>query len=72
MISWAHIPIEDTPAGRKIKSEIIPAVAHLRQVYPLKLHFVFPSHFLDSFSSQEIDCTDLALNDQVFDRFMYQ
>ena len=73
ILASAHRLIQDTAAGRKIKSDIIPAVAHLCQLYPLKLHLVFPSHFLDiSFPNQEIDCTDLALNDQVFDQFMYQ
>ena len=64
---------KDSHIGRKIKNEIIPAIAHLRQLYPLKLNLVFPSHILDGlFANQEIDCTDLSQNDKFFDQFMYQ
>jgi len=64
---------KDSPIGRKIKDQIIPAISHLRQLYPLKLNLVFPSPILDNlFSNPEIDCTDLAQNDYVFDQFMYQ
>jgi hypothetical protein len=64
---------KDSPIGRKIKDQIIPAIAHLRQLYPLKLNLVFPSSILNGlFSNPEIDCTDLSQNDYVFNQFMYQ
>jgi len=63
----------DTPVGRKIKQEIILAIAHLRQLYPLKFHLIFPVTFLDClFPNQELDCTDLRKNNEVFNKFMNQ
>lgn len=37
----------DTPEGRSIKEDIIPAIAHMRQLYPLRLEMILPSASLE-------------------------
>jgi len=37
------------PEGRLVKGDIIPAIAHMRQLYPLLLKVILPSTTLDEF-----------------------
>ena len=65
--------IQDSALGRKVCDSIIPAVVHLRQLYPLKMDMIFPATFLNTQSwITELDCTNLAQTDEFFDSFVYQ
>ena len=37
----------DMPEGRSIKEDIILAIAHMHQLYPLRLEMILPSASLD-------------------------
>ena len=62
----------ETAIGRKVTRHIIPAIAHLRQLYPISLTMILPmenlklGHLVD-----EIDCQDIRSSDDVFDSFHY-
>ncbi|PPQ79776.1 hypothetical protein CVT26_012365 [Gymnopilus dilepis] len=69
----------DQPAGRLIKNNVIPAVAHLRQKYPLKFNMIFPRPFLDGLmhdgckileKERTLDLTDLRQSDAICDWFI--
>lgn len=66
----------DSPAGRMIRSEIIPCIAFLQRKYPLQLRLVFSTSFLSQFCPpsqvQTLDCTDISYTDNLFDRFIYK
>ena len=48
---------------------MIPAIAYLRTVYPLKLTMFFPTSFLDNFLvNNEVDLTDFTMMDTVMDQ----
>lgn len=59
----------DTPLGRVIRDIIIPAIAHLRQLFPLKMDQVLPAVFLNDIRTscaKTIDCTDIAATEAYF------
>lgn len=61
----------DSPLGRLIKEEIIPAIALLRQKYPLSMTIFFPTEFLQMFYQyQDVNCTNLVVSDTIFDSFI--
>jgi hypothetical protein len=47
---------------------MIPAIALLRQKYPLRMTIFFPTRFLQMFYQYEdVNCADLVLSDTLFD-----
>lgn len=57
------------PSSDLICSIIIPAIAHLRRVYPLRLTMFFPTSFLDTFlANNDIDLTDFTTTDVIMDQ----
>lgn len=68
----------DDSIGRQVTNELIPGIAHLRQLYPLCLDGIFPKEFLEPFCtagylpSHAFDCTDLLKCDMTFNTFVYK
>lgn len=63
---FLFIPLDDS-AGKIIRQEIIPAVAHLRQMFPLVLDSLFPPFFLEYYkfsAGQRLDCTNVTAFDK--------
>ena len=58
----------DSTFGTLIKKELIPAIAYLRETYPLRVTLFFPAAFLEVFCiNAELDCTNLMTTDVFFD-----
>ncbi|KAF8905587.1 hypothetical protein CPB84DRAFT_1676492, partial [Gymnopilus junonius] len=59
-----------SPLGMLIRKNVIPAIAMLRQKYPLRMTCFFPTEFLQSFYvTQDVNCTNLVTTDTIFDSF---
>lgn len=72
-ITIPYSTVTDSPAGYLVRKAVIPAVAHLRQLYPLRLNMVFPTPMLDLLNADgSVDCTDIGQSDAVFNTFIYQ
>jgi hypothetical protein len=60
--------VVDSAYGTLIKKELIPAIAHLRTIYPLRVSLFFPVAFLEIFGvDPDLDCTNLMTTDAFFD-----
>lgn len=63
----------DSVIGKKVKESLIPAIVHLRKVYPLSLDLFFtPSFVASAGEGVKLDSTDLEASDQFFDSFGYE
>lgn len=60
--------------GRTIRDVIIPAIAHLRQLFPLSMNKVLPLVFLDhpthSFA-RTLDCTNISESENYFHSYRF-
>ncbi len=69
----------DTPEGRLVKGDIIPAIAHMCQLYPLLLKVILPSTTLDELfpeesdklAIQEVEWGNIQLTDHILDQIIY-
>jgi hypothetical protein len=63
----------DNAIGRKVTRHIIPAVAHLRQLYPISLKMILPLESLGlEHLTDTINCQDIRSCDDIFDTFQYK
>jgi hypothetical protein len=63
----------DSAIGRKVTRHIIPAVAHLRQLYPISLKMILPLESLGlGHLTDTINCQDIRSCDDIFDTFLYK
>jgi hypothetical protein len=63
----------DSAIGRKVTRHIIPAVAHLRQLYPISLKMILPLESLGlEHLTDTVNCQDILSCDNVFDTFQYK
>jgi len=63
----------DNADGHLVKKNIIPAVAHMRQLYPFNLSMVLPTQFLDLiYDGQDINVTNILATDRIFDTLLSQ
>jgi hypothetical protein len=63
----------DSAIGRKVTGYIIPAVAHLRQLYPINLKMILPMESLGlKHITDTINCQDIQSCDELFDSFQYK
>jgi hypothetical protein len=63
----------DSAIGRKVTRYIIPAVAHLRQLYPISLKMILPLESLGlGHLTDTINCQDIRSCDDIFDTFLYK
>jgi len=62
----------DSPIGHKVTQFLIPAIAHLRQLYPISLKMILPVERLQlGPNSEVIDCRDLKVSDTLLDGIIY-
>lgn len=59
--------LSDTPQGRVICNVIIPAIAHLRQKYPIMFSTLFPLEMVRMGCAVDIEGWNLDQSDQFFD-----
>lgn len=63
----------DSAIGRKVTRHIIPAVAHLHQLYPINLKMILPTESLGlGHITDTINCQDIRSCDEIFDTFQYK
>lgn len=72
-LSWLFV---GTSIGKQIQHELIPAIAHLCQLYPLRVDNIFSSDFLNPFKFNRglssFDCTDLIKSNIIFNAFLFK
>ncbi|KAF9529451.1 hypothetical protein CPB83DRAFT_893541 [Crepidotus variabilis] len=62
----------DSPIGRAILQDVIPAILYAFQLIPLHLRMIFPSTFLEEiYGTETVDCTDLLTTDEIFEAFAF-
>jgi hypothetical protein len=62
--------LADSPFFHKITTQIIPAIAHLMKLEPLKMSRLAPEAVMMMAGKLDIDCTDLRGSDKFFQNFM--
>ncbi|KAF8878972.1 hypothetical protein CPB84DRAFT_1852209 [Gymnopilus junonius] len=61
---------DSNPLGRMVKNTIIPAIAFLREKYPIRMTTFFPVMFLQMlYTTEDVDCTDFEKMDAIMDNF---
>lgn len=59
--------------GRKVTEFIIPAIAHLRQLYAITLKMILPVESLNQApTSDVIDIRDISVTDSILDSIFYK
>lgn len=73
LIARASSPNVDSPEGRLIQKELIPAVAVLRKRYPMSLDVLFPDSLVQlGHAQQPLFAHDVVATDRFFDSFLYE